>query len=175
MKIHELPGDPGRRQERKRVGRGKGSGQGGRAGKGNKGSKARSGGVKNPLTGFVGGQVPLVRSLPKRGFTSLNKVNYQIVNVGALNAFADGATVNVETLADLGLVSSRKQPVKILGVGALERKKLAVEVERVSGPAAAAIQNGGGSLGAKVVVGKKRELNAPRRRAVAADDAGKQD
>ena len=95
MNLHELKENPGARKEAKRIGRGQGSGNGKTAGKGQKGQLSRSGGGKGP--GFEGGQTPLYKRIPKRGFTNVNRKEYAIVNLSDLNRFEDGATVTPET------------------------------------------------------------------------------
>ena len=155
MKIHELPGDPGRRQKRKRVGRGAGSGLGKIAGRGHKGAQARAGGPKAARAGrFEGGQTPLTRRLPKRGFTNPNRIEYQIINIGQLNVFENDATVDIASLKAAGLISSARKPVKLLSVGDLERK-LIVNIERASAAAAAAVTAAGGSIEATIGKAKK--------------------
>lgn len=149
LKIHDLPGDPGRRQSRKRIGRGQGSGQGKQAGKGHKGQKARSG-VSAKGAGFEGGQNPLARRLPKFGFTNPFKIEYALVNVEALEVFEDGAEVTPESLHAKRLVSKKTQPVKILGNGDLG-KKLSVKAHKFSKSAVDKIQAKGGSA---EVIGK---------------------
>ena len=120
MKIHELPGDPGTQQKRKRVGRGEGSGRGKTAGKGNKGIQARSGGAKSGA--FEGGQMPLVRRIPKRGFNNLFRVAYQGINVSTLDkTFEAGATVDRESLLKAGLIKNSETLIKILGDGNLTK------------------------------------------------------
>ena len=104
----------------KRVGRGSGSGHGKTSGRGSKGQKSRSGERKNP--GFEGGQTPLYRRLPKRGFTSKFKQIFQVVNLDRLNRFADGEMVTPQQLAAAGLVGDAQEPVKILGDGELTRR-----------------------------------------------------
>jgi len=142
MKIHELPGDPGRTEKRKRVGRGEGSGLGRTAGKGNKGKNARSGSGKT--TGFEGGQMPLLRRLPKFGFNNPFRVAYEVVNLAALDKqFAAGATVDVEALRAARLVRTNK-PVKVLGNGELT-KALVVKVNAFSASAEEKIRNAGGT------------------------------
>lgn len=142
MKIHELPGDPGRTEKRKRVGRGEGSGLGRTAGKGNKGKNARSGSGKT--TGFEGGQMPLLRRLPKFGFNNPFRVAYEVVNLAALDKqFAAGATVDVESLRAARLVRTNK-PVKVLGNGELT-KALVVKVNAFSASAEEKIRNAGGT------------------------------
>lgn len=123
-----------------RRGRGHGSGNGKTAGKGHKGQKARSGA---PRPGFEGGQLPLYRRLPKRGFTNINSKEIVAIGVDRLNAFEDGATVTVEALMDMGIVKNPKDGVKILGNGELT-KKLDVKVNAYSAGAAEKIQAAGG-------------------------------
>jgi large subunit ribosomal protein L15 len=168
MYIHDLPGDPGSRQKRKRVGRGKGSGHGGRSGRGNKGQKARSGGGKSRNASYECGQLPLARRLPKRGFVNPEKIEYQVVNLWQLNQFGDGETVDSAALRERGLISTIRKPVKLLGEGELERK-LVVRVARASSGAAEAISAKGGSV--EGTVGKKKTLRAPRRRQEQAQEA----
>ena len=121
-------------------GRGHGSGNGKTAGKGHKGQKARSGA---PRPGFEGGQLPLYRRLPKRGFTNINSKEIVAIGVDRLNAFEDGATVTVEALMDMGIVKNPKDGVKILGNGELT-KKLDVKVNAFSKSAVEKIQAAGG-------------------------------
>ena len=109
MKLHELSPAPGSTKERKRIGRGAGSGQGKTAGKGHKGQKARSGSKKN---GFEGGQMPLARRLPKRGFTNIFAKEYSTVNIEALNCFEDGTVVTAELLKEKRIISNSK-PVRL--------------------------------------------------------------
>ena len=127
MKLHELQPAAGSTTAAKRLGRGVGSGLGKTSGKGHKGAKARSGGGKRP--GFEGGQMPLYRRVPKKGFTNPFRVEYATVNVGALEVFEDGATVTVEDLKKAGLVKKTLDGVKILGNGDLT-KKLTVEAAK---------------------------------------------
>jgi large subunit ribosomal protein L15 len=141
MKLHDLTSVPGARKEPKRVGRGIGSGQGKTAGKGHKGQKARSGGSIRP--GFEGGQMPLQRRIPKRGFTNIFAKNIQAVNVGTLNKFEDGATVDAKALIDAGIVKARCDGIKILGNGKLD-KKLNVKVSAFSESARQKIEAAGG-------------------------------
>lgn len=107
MKLHELKYTEGARQDSKRLGRGQGSGQGKTAGKGHKGQGARSGG--GVALGFEGGQTPIYRRIPKRGFTNVNRVEYAIVNVEQLNRFENGVEVSPELLIEAGLVKKRIQ------------------------------------------------------------------
>lgn len=144
MKIHELPGDPGRRQKTKRLGRGHGSGQGKTAGKGHKGSQARAGHSKGTDDGFEGGQMAIQRRLPKGGFKNPFRVEYAIVNLSSLEKkFEAGAVVDRAALSKAGLVKGR-QPVKVLGNGELT-KALTVKVEKVSKSAAGKITKAGGT------------------------------
>ncbi|MGN1129712.1 MAG: 50S ribosomal protein L15 [Ruminococcus sp.] len=142
MKLHELSPAEGSKKSVKRVGRGHGSGWGKTAGKGHKGQKARSGGGVRP--GFEGGQMPLQRRLPKRGFNNIFAKNIVTVNLSTLNSkFDDGADVTVETLVAAGVVKNSFDGVKILGNGKLE-KKLNVKVTAYSESAKAAIEAVGG-------------------------------
>ena len=141
MKLHELQPAIGSTTAPKRLGRGVGSGLGKTSGKGHKGAKARSGGGKRP--GFEGGQMPLTRRLPKRGFTNIYRKEYAAVNVSALNIFEDGATVTVESLLDAGILSKCRYGVKILGNGELQ-KKLTVSVNAFSQSAKEKIEAAGG-------------------------------
>jgi large subunit ribosomal protein L15 len=129
VKLHEIQAPPGANKRTKRVGRGPGSGHGKTSTRGHKGQKARSGGGVRP--GFEGGQMPLQRRLPKRGFTNIFKKEYAIVNVQDLNVFDDGTEVTVELLKDAGMVKGVKDGVKVLGNGELE-KKLTVKAHRFS-------------------------------------------
>ena len=143
MELHNLRPAPGAKRPRKRVGRGPGSGSGKTAGRGEKGQKSRSGYSRR--FGFEGGQMPLVRRLPKRGFTNIFRVEYQVVNLRDLDrVFADGETVSPASLADKGLIRRGKRLVKILGDGELG-KKLAVQAHGFSASARGAIEKAGGS------------------------------
>ncbi|WP_431028424.1 50S ribosomal protein L15 [Lysinibacillus sp. LZ02] len=142
MKLHELKPAEGSRKERNRVGRGIGSGNGKTAGKGHKGQNARSGGGVRP--GFEGGQNPLFRRLPKRGFTNINRKEYAIVNLDALNRFEDGAEVTPALLVETGVVSNEKAGIKVLGNGTLN-VKLTVKAHKFSASAKEAIENAGGT------------------------------
>ena len=120
MKLSELRPAPGSKRERKRLGRGFGSGLGKTAGKGTKGQKARSGGGKGPY--FEGGQTPLQRRMPKRGFTNIFKKEYVVLNVEALEAkFDAGATVDTQALVASGLVSNPRDGIRILGRGEITK------------------------------------------------------
>ena len=141
MNLSELKPAEGAKQSNKyRRGRGHGSGNGKTAGKGHKGQKARSGA---PRPGFEGGQLPLYRRLPKRGFTNINSKNIIGIGVDRLNAFEDGAEVTVAALVEKGIVSNPKDGVKILGNGELT-KKLDVKVNAYSASAVEKIQAAGG-------------------------------
>lgn len=142
MKLHELKPAEGSRKERKRLGRGIGSGQGKTAGKGHKGQNARSGG--GVRLGFEGGQTPLFRRLPKRGFTNFNRKEYAIVNLDTLNRFEDGTEVTPELLIETGVVKSEQAGIKILAKGTLE-KKLTVKAQKFSSAAKEAIEAAGGT------------------------------
>jgi len=142
MKLHELKPAEGSRKERNRVGRGIGSGNGKTAGRGQKGQNARSGGGVRP--GFEGGQTPLFRRLPKRGFTNINRKEYQVVNLDKLNRFEDGTEITPELLLETGVVSKLKAGIKVLGDGKLE-KKLTVKAHKFSASAKEAIEATGGS------------------------------
>ena len=142
MKLHELKPAEGSRKERKRLGRGIGSGQGKTAGKGHKGQNARSGG--GVRLGFEGGQTPLFRRLPKRGFTNINRKEYAIVNLDVLNRFEEGTEVTPELLIETGIVSSEKAGIKILANGSVE-KKLTVKAHKFSSAAKEAIEAAGGT------------------------------
>jgi len=143
MKLHELKPVEGARKDGFRLGRGQGSGNGKTAGKGHKGQKARSGGMGK--LGFEGGQTPLARRLPKRGFKNINRKEYAIINLTQLNRFEDGAEVSPAVLKEMGLVKSMKDGLKVLGVGELE-KKLTVKAHKVSKSAQAAIEKAGGTV-----------------------------
>lgn len=145
MQIHDLFPAPGSRKDRKRVGRGHGSGHGGRSGKGDKGQNSRSGGGKGP--GFEGGQNPLAMRLPKLpGFKNRNRVEYAIVNVSRLEAlFAAGDVVDVDALFAKGVTKSKTDPVKVLGDGEIT-KALTIKVDKVSGQAKAKIEAAGGTV-----------------------------
>jgi len=141
MKLHELRPADGSRHARKRVGRGIGSGHGKTSGKGHKGQKARSGG--GVRVGFEGGQNPLYRRLPKRGFTNVHRKEFAIVNVEELNRFADGTEVTPETLMETGVVKNPKDGIKILGEGEL-KVKLTVKANKFSRSAVEKIEAAGG-------------------------------
>ena len=139
MKLHELKPAEGSRQVRNRVGRGTSSGNGKTAGRGQKGQKARG----KVRLGFEGGQMPLFRRMPKRGFKNINRKEYAIVNLETLNKFEDGATVNAAALKEAGIIKKELDGVKVLGNGAIE-KKLTVQAAKFSKSAVAAIEAAGG-------------------------------
>ncbi len=143
MKLEELKSPPGANKRVKRVGRGTGSGHGKTSTRGHKGQKARSGGGVRP--GFEGGQMPLQRRLPKRGFTNIFKKEYAIVNVEDLNIFLDNTEVTPELLQEAGLINKYKDGIKILGDGELE-KKLVVKAHKVSRQAEEKITARGGKV-----------------------------
>ena len=141
MRLHDLQPAPGSQTRAKRLGRGTGSGLGKTSGKGHKGAKARSGGGKAP--GFEGGQMPLMRRIPKSGFKNPFRKEYAIVNVSALEQFDNGTTVTIDLLRAAGLVNAVKDGVKLLGNGDLTRK-LTVQVNRFTGSAKEKIEKDGG-------------------------------
>jgi len=143
VRLHELSSSSGARKSRKRIGRGHGTGHGKTAGKGHKGQNARSGGGVRP--GFEGGQLPIFKRLPKRGFTNINHKEYAIVNLDALNRFEDGAEVNAETLIAAGIIKKQHSGVKVLGNGKLERR-LTVKVAKASAQAVQQIEALGGQI-----------------------------
>lgn len=143
MKLHDLSAVPGSTKEPKRIGRGHGSGQGKTAGKGHKGQKARAGRGMRP--GFEGGQMPLQRRIPKRGFNNVFAKTIVAINVGTLNKFEDGAVVDTQALIDTGIVKICCDGVKILSNGELT-KKLTVKVSAFSEGAKTKIENAGGKV-----------------------------
>jgi large subunit ribosomal protein L15 len=146
MKLHELQPAAGSTTAPKRLGRGVGSQLGKTSGKGHKGAKARSGGGKRP--GFEGGQMPLTRRLPKRGFTNIFAKEYATVNVSALNVFEDGTVITPEALIEAGLIKKMLDGVKVLGGGELT-KKLTVSVDKVTESAKQKIEAIGGKVEVK--------------------------
>ena len=143
MKIHELSPAPGSVKDVKRVGRGHGSGNGKTAGKGHKGQHARAGRGIRP--GFEGGQMPLQRRLPKRGFNNIFATEYAVINVASLNAFENGDVVDAAALMAKGIIKKELDGVKVLANGTLT-KKLTVKVAAVSESAKAKIEAAGGSV-----------------------------
>ena len=144
MKLHELSPAAGSTKERKRIGRGAGSGQGKTAGKGHKGQKARAGRGMRP--GFEGGQMPLQRRVPQRGFNNIFRTEMAIVNVAALEANYDaGAVVTIDSLIEKGLVKKVLDGVKVLGYGELS-KALTVQANAISESAKQKIEAAGGKI-----------------------------
>ena len=141
MKLHELSPAPGSTPPAWRKGRGPGSGNGKTAGKGHKGQNARSGGGVKP--GFEGGQLPLYRKLPKRGFNNKFATKYSTVNVEVLNKFEDGAVVDLQTLMECGIVRKANDGLKVLGNGELA-KKITVKAAVFSASAKEKIEAAGG-------------------------------
>lgn len=143
MKLEEIKSPPGANKSPKRVGRGIGSGHGKTSTRGHKGQKARSGGSIRP--GFEGGQMPLQRRIPKRGFTNIFKKEWSIVNVKDLNIFEDGTIITVAMLKQAGLIKKIDQAVKLLGDGEVE-KQLTVQVHKASQQAEEKISAKGGKI-----------------------------
>ena len=143
MKLHELQPAEGSRKVRNRVGRGTSSGNGKTSGRGQKGQKARSGG--GVRLGFEGGQTPLFRRLPKRGFTNVNRKEYAVINLDVLNRFEDGTEVTPVALVEAGIVKNEKAGIKVLGNGSLD-KKLTVKAAKFSKHAQETIEAVGGSI-----------------------------
>ena len=143
MNLHEMKYNDGARRDVKRIGRGQGSGHGKTSGKGHKGQNARSGG--GVAIGFEGGQTPFYKSMPKRGFTNFNRVEYAVVNLSDLNRFEEGTTVTPELLKQSGLVKKQLDGIKVLGNGTLE-KKINVQCNKISKTAQAAIEKAGGKV-----------------------------
>lgn len=143
MKLHELKPVEGARKTRKRVGRGTSSGMGKTSGRGHKGQNARSGGGVRPA--FEGGQTPLFKRLPKRGFTNVNRKDYAIVNVGDLNVFENGTEVTIASLKEQGLVKKEYDGLKILGNGNLQ-VSLTVKANKFSKSAEKSIVDAGGKI-----------------------------
>lgn len=141
MKLNQLTATPGATKERKRIGRGHGAGTGKTAGKGHKGQKARAGHGMRP--GFEGGQMPLQRRIPKRGFNNIFAKDTVSVNVGSLNGFEDGAAVDAAALMEAGIIKKCGDGVKILANGELT-KKLTVKASAFSEAAKAKIEAAGG-------------------------------
>lgn len=140
--LHELKPVEGARKERKRIGRGTGSGTGKTAGKGHKGQSARAG--NQPRPGFEGGQLPFFQRLPKRGFNNVNRKEFAIVNLQDLNIFNDGDVITPELLLEKGLITKFLSGVKVLGNGTLE-KKVSVKANHFSNAAKEAIEKNGGT------------------------------
>jgi len=143
VRLDELKSPPGASRGIKRVGRGMGSGHGKTSTRGHNGQKCRSGGGVRP--GFEGGQMPLVRRIPKRGFANIFKKDYAIVNVKDLNVFKDGAIITPELLIDQGIIKKKNDGLKVLGDGDLG-KKLIVKANKISKQAAQKIADQGGEI-----------------------------
>jgi large subunit ribosomal protein L15 len=143
MKLHEMTPAVGSRKVRNRVGRGTSSGNGKTSGRGQKGQKARSGG--GVRLGFEGGQTPLFRRLPKRGFTNINRKEYAIVNLDVLSRFNDGDVVSAETLKEAGYIKDVKSGIKVLADGELT-SKVTVKATKISEAAKEKIEAAGGTI-----------------------------
>ena len=143
MKLHELKPAEGSKHKLKRIGRGTGSGTGRNAGKGEKGQNSRSGG--GTRISFEGGQLPLFRRLPKRGFTNIFAKDIQAINVDRLNIFENGTEVTIDLMLATGIISKRRDGVKVLGNGTLE-KNLIIKATRFSKSAAEKIEAAGGRV-----------------------------
>jgi large subunit ribosomal protein L15 len=143
MRLNTLTPAKGSRKARKRLGRGVGSGTGKTAGRGTKGQKSRSGGSLRP--GFEGGQMPIHRRLPKRGFTNIFKKNYALINLRDLNRFESGSIVDEAELVKSGLIKSRRDGIKLLGQGDIDYP-LTLKIHKASKSAIDKIQAAGGSI-----------------------------
>ena len=155
MKLNQIKDNEGSTKNRKRIGRGIGSGTGKTSGKGHKGQKARSG---VSIKGFEGGQMPIHRRLPKRGFTNIKRINYTELNLGKIQKLIDSnkidpkKIINYKTLLDLGLVKSNKTRIKLLAKGEI-KNKIDIEVSAFSNSAKEIIEKAGGSI---IVLDNKR-------------------
>ncbi len=143
MKLNNIQSSEGQRRDRKRLGCGIGSGQGKTGGRGHKGQKSRSGG--SVMRGFEGGQMPLIRRLPKRGFTPRSRNRFQLINVAQLNAFEAGSNVDASALYAAGLIRNAVDPVKLLASGECE-SKVTVSVAKASAAASKKVEAAGGSV-----------------------------
>lgn len=143
MQLHDLAPAQGSRKNRKKIGRGPGSGMGKTSGKGHKGLKARSGGNVRP--GFEGGQMPIYRRLPKRGFFNIFKTKNAVINLKDLDRFEDGTTIDIDVLREAGMVKGRVDGVKLLGMGEAS-KKFSLKNILVSKTAKEKIEAAGGSV-----------------------------
>lgn len=143
IRLNNLTPSEGSRSQKKRVGRGPGSGRGKTATRGHKGARSRSGYTNKP--GFEGGQMPLHRRLPKRGFTNVFKKEYAIVSLAALDTFENGATVDRNALVEAGMISDKDTLVKVLANGEIT-KSITLDVDKVSSGAKAKIEAAGGSV-----------------------------
>lgn len=143
MKLNDIQSTEGSRKDRKRLGCGIATGQGKTGGRGHKGQKSRSGG--KIMRGFEGGQMPLIRRVPKRGFTPLSRNEFQIINVGQLDKFKAGSKVDAAKLFEAGLVRNAVDPIKLLATGDLS-KKISLTVSAASASAKAKLEAAGGTL-----------------------------
>ena len=143
MKLNELAPSPGSRKQRKRLGRGVGSGTGKTAGRGTKGYNSRSGGGVRP--GFEGGQMPIHRRLPKRGFTNIFKKRISVINISDLSRFENGSIVDEALLVKAGLVKGRRDGVKLLSQGEID-KQLTIRLDKLSKAAVEKILAAGGKI-----------------------------
>ena len=143
MDLNSLSPLPGSKKKAKRIGRGEGSGWGKTAGRGHKGQKSRSGGGVHP--GFEGGQMPLQRRLPKRGFHNMFKKTYALVNLGSLKSFEAGSIIDAQALVAAGLIRNENLPVKLLAKGSLD-KALTIKVQAASEKAATLVKEAGGTV-----------------------------
>lgn len=143
LKLNNLAPEKGARRNKKRVGRGQGSGLGKTAGRGHKGARSRSGFTQKP--GFEGGQMPLHRRLPKRGFTNIFKTTYTIISLTDLDRFDAGTVVDGKALLDAGILSKLEGPIKVLANGEIT-KALTVDVDKISRSASEKIQAAGGTV-----------------------------
>ena len=174
MRLNEIKDNPGANKKRVRVGRGIGSGVGKTAGRGVKGQKSREGVA---LAGFEGGQMPLHRRLPKRGFTKWRRKNYNEVNLSQLQAaveagtLKDGGDVSVATLVEAGVVRRAKDGLRLLGNGEL-KAKLALTVDHATASAKAAVEKAGGSV--KIIEAKILAADEEKRKKTAAKKAAKE-
>ncbi|MBL7084693.1 MAG: 50S ribosomal protein L15 [Candidatus Omnitrophica bacterium] len=155
MRLNDLTAPAGANKRRKRVGRGMGSGHGKTSCRGHKGQKARSGSKLRP--GFEGGQMPLARRLPKRGFRNPFKIKYQILNIEKLNRFKKDSTVTPQILKEQGLIKNENLPVKVLSMGKIS-KALNIQTQAVSKAAKIKIEKAGGKI--ELITGKQRTVTS---------------
>ena len=166
MKLNEIKDNAGSTKSRKRIGRGIGSGKGKTSGKGHKGQKSRSG---VSIKGFEGGQMPIHRRLPKRGFTNVNRINYTELNLDKIQKLIEikkidsKKIVNYKTFLDLGLVKSKKAKIKILGKGEI-KVKIDIEVSASSKSAKDSVEKSGGSV--LILDDKKKSINEDKKTGV---------
>ena len=165
MKLNELKDNLGSTKSRKRIGRGIGSGKGKTSGRGHKGQKSRSG---VSIKGFEGGQMPIHRRLPKRGFTNINRVDYSILNLSNIQKLIDNKKIDpkklisYKTLSNLGLVKSKKAKIKLLGKGNI-KVKIDIEVSAFSRSAKDSVEKIGGSV---IMLGDKKSINQDKKTGV---------